>query len=122
MVDMVIVFKKIPGERANYFFSSKYIPVLTLVGFMVCSSWVTTSPTTLLFLSCREVNPYKKVATSYKLFLCTVVDQDVHNFLFISDEHIVKQSKQVCYKIIFIKIVYLLYTMIFKRYSILSEI
>ena len=41
----------------------------------------------------REVNPYKKVATFCKLFLSTVVDQGVHHFLFISDEHIVNQSK-----------------------------
>ena len=41
----------------------------------------------------REVKPYKKVATFCKFFLCTLVDQGVHHFLFISDEHIVKQSK-----------------------------
>ena len=41
----------------------------------------------------REVNSYKKVPTFCKLFLCTLVDQGVHHFLFISDELIVKQTK-----------------------------
>ena len=44
-------------------------------------------------LSCREVNPYKIVATFCKRFLSTLVDQGVHHFLFISDKHIDKQSK-----------------------------
>ena len=52
-----------------------------------------------------EVNPYKKVATFCKLFLCTLVDQGVHHFLFISDKHNVKQSK-TSYKIISIKSIY----------------
>jgi len=29
--------------------------------------------------------------------LCTLVDQDVHHFLFISDEHIIKQIKTSMY-------------------------
>ena len=41
----------------------------------------------------RELNSYKKVPSFCKLFLYTLVDQVVHHFLFISDEHIVKQSK-----------------------------
>ena len=38
----------------------------------------------------REVNPYKKVATFFKLFLSTLVDQGVHHFLIIFEKHIVK--------------------------------
>ena len=81
----------------------------------------------------REVNPYKKVATFCKLFLCRIVDQGVHRFFFISVEHIVKQSKTMlkCYKIIFMykQSIYYIHTMTFKdiQYStdiqlILSEI
>ena len=47
----------------------------------------------LVSKSTWEVNPFKKAATFRKLFLCTLFDQGVHHFLFIFDEHIVKQSK-----------------------------
>ena len=71
----------------------------------------------LIIFKYREVNPYKKVATFESFFLCTHVDQSV--------EHIFNKVKKVCYKIIFINksIYYInLFTKIFNRYSILSEI
>ena len=43
----------------------------------------------MLFRVSCEVNPYKTLLA----FLCTLVDQGVSHFLFISDEHIVKESK-----------------------------
>ena len=59
----------------------------------------------------EEVHTYKKLLL-LQAFLCTLVDQGVHHFFFISDKHIVKQIKTSMLQNNIYKI-YLLYTMIF---------
>ena len=54
--------------------------------------------------------------------MCTHVDQGVHHFLFISDEHIVKQSKKkVCYEIIFINSLFIIYYDFLKIFNIVGK-
>ena len=53
--------------------------------------------------------------------MSTVVDQGVHHFLFISDEHIVKQSKSSMLQIIFINSLFIIYYDILKVLNIVGK-
>ena len=59
------------------------------------------------------------MATFCKLFLCTVVDQGVHQFLFISDEHILKQSKIY---LLFINSLFIIYYDFLKIFNIVGNL